>query len=198
MHSAWIRSVNDDYLVSSVVIVNVVPVWLLPSSMKELMSKDLLSVKKPGSFGWGNATPSLLNIRSTDGIAGLSFSSFWTHKRPTSMHLSTSNSKYESSKQRSINSKPLSLFHSSQACPRRLWSWSGWWNLCSFCHLLFLTKSHRNWRHRIHWKLAIYCILRRQITICANYSFGFSFSLIVSKNSCYAKVGYYGVHLIVK
>lgn len=156
MHNAWIWSMNDDYLATSVVIVNVVPVWLLPSSMKESMSKDLLSVKKPGSFGWGKATPSLLNIRSTDGIAGLSFGSFWTHKRPTWMHLSTSNSTYESSKQGSISSKPLSLFHSSQAWKScklyafQSYTWKTYWRFRISRHKLthkhkILTCPRRMW-----------------------------------------------------
>lgn len=110
----WIH-IYVGYLATTVVMVIELPDWLLPSSTKVPMSSELLSVKKPGSFGWGNGAPSLPNMNTTDDIAGLSTGSFWTHNRATWMHLCTSNSTYEYSKHWSISSEHLLLFHSNHA-----------------------------------------------------------------------------------
>ena len=53
------------------------------------------SVKNPGSFGWGSVTPSLPNMETTDDIVGLSSGAFCTHKRPTCMHLNSTDETHE-------------------------------------------------------------------------------------------------------
>lgn len=72
---------------------------------------ELLSVKNPGSFGFGRKAPSVPNIETTDGIVGLSDANFCTHNNPTCMHLFTWGS---------MNVLLLSFKHSSISS--RIWS----------------------------------------------------------------------------
>lgn len=56
----------------------------------ESVSMGFLPRQNPGVLGWGMVAVSLLNIKTTDAIVGLSSAFSWTHKRPTCMHLRTS------------------------------------------------------------------------------------------------------------
>ena len=125
---------------------------------------ELLSMKKPGCFGSGRITSAFVNIESTQDIAGLSSGNFWTHSKPTWIHLTTWDMESESSKQVNNSSKALPSFHSNHAwnnfnpdthiihwerererererdnfpltCPKRLWRWSGWKNFLFFLPL---------------------------------------------------------------
>lgn len=50
----------------------------------------LLLTQKPGRLGWSISVVSLVSIRTTDDITGLSSAHSCTHKRPICMHLKTS------------------------------------------------------------------------------------------------------------
>ena len=103
------------YLASIIVIVTALSVWHPSTIFDTPASLELLSMKKPGCLGWGSGTPSLPSMETTDDIAGLSCGSFWTHNRPTWMHLRNWGLTYDSFKHGSSNSKALFSFHSSQA-----------------------------------------------------------------------------------
>lgn len=93
--------------------------WLSVTHLSSVDSFDWLveslSMKKPGCFGWGNSTPSLLNQKTADAIVGLSSGSFCTHNKLTWIHLNTCDSTYESFKHSSISSNALPSFNSNHA-----------------------------------------------------------------------------------
>lgn len=107
-----------------------------------------LSVKKPGCLGWGNATPSLANRKTTDDISGLSSGNFWTHNKPTWIHLRTWDSTKESSKHVSISSRALPSFHSNHA-----------WKYCSN-HAYILKRVSSVWRRKQHSFFLLTCPIR--------------------------------------
>lgn len=107
------------YLPSSIVTVT----WFTVQDWSCLLEEEsvssgflFLSRQKPGFLGWGIVAVSLLNIRTTDDIVGLSSARSWTHKSPTCMHLNTSEGEYESPTEGSIISDPFPSVHSFQAC----------------------------------------------------------------------------------
>lgn len=68
-----------------------------------------------GFFGIGIVVVSLTNIKTIDCMCGLSDGTSCTHNNPMWMHLNTSACMYESPRAKSINSTPLSSFHSFHA-----------------------------------------------------------------------------------
>ena len=100
------------YLASGKVIVSVLDSSFLDNAPA---LPELLSMKKPGCLGWGRIASSFVNIDSTQEIIGLSSTNFWTHSKPTWIHLSTWDLKRESSKHVYDSSKALSSFHSNHA-----------------------------------------------------------------------------------
>lgn len=76
----------------------------------ELVSPGLLPKTKPGCLGSGINAASLLNIKTTEDIAGLSSARSWTHMRPMCMHLSTSDCEHDSENDESISSNALPSF----------------------------------------------------------------------------------------
>ena len=98
-----------------------------------LLLFELISMKKPGSFGFGNLTPSFDNIKTTEFIVGRSSEYFWTHNKPTWMHLNTWGSTEKSSKHESINSFARSSFHSNHACI---------YNSCTHIYISILLKKN--------------------------------------------------------
>ena len=82
---------------------------------EESVSPGLLPRTKPGYLGSGIDAVSLLNIKTTEDIVGLSSARSCTHIRPTFMHLSTSDTEYESANDESISSSVFPSLHSLQA-----------------------------------------------------------------------------------
>lgn len=81
----------------------------------ESVSIGMLPRQNPGFLGCAIVAVSLLNIKTTEDIVGLSSALSCTHNSPTCMHLRTSDGKYELSIiDESINSKAFSSFHSFQ------------------------------------------------------------------------------------
>lgn len=122
--SAWLKEcpnrktvVNGGkkiYLPSSTVTLKAFPVKDL-SLLDDVSVLKPLSVKKPGSLGWGSTTSSFANMKTTEDISGLFSGNFWAHSKPTWMHLRTWDSMKDCSKYLSISSRALPSFHSSQA-----------------------------------------------------------------------------------
>lgn len=81
----------------------------------ESVSTSFLPRQNPGFFGNGNVAVSLLNIKTTDDITGLSSACSWTHKRPTWMHLNTSYGAHDSLTDESISPNPFPSLHSLHA-----------------------------------------------------------------------------------
>lgn len=82
---------------------------------KDSVSPGDLLRQNPGFFGWGIDAVSLLSINTTEDIDGRSSARSWTHKRPTCIHLNTSEAEYDSPADGSTISSPVPFFHSSQA-----------------------------------------------------------------------------------
>ena len=82
----------------------------------ESISKGLLPRQYPGVLGWGIVAVSLLNINTAEDIVGLSSARSWTHKRPTCMHLKTSQGLYELPTDESSTSSPFPSFHFLHTC----------------------------------------------------------------------------------
>ena len=82
----------------------------------ESVSKGLLPRQYPGVLGWGIVAVSLLNINTAEDIVGLSSAFSWTHKRPTCMHLKTSQGLYELPTDLSNTSNPFPSFHCLHTC----------------------------------------------------------------------------------
>jgi hypothetical protein len=95
---------------------------------EELASINFLSVKKPGSVGWGNV-PSPLNIRTTVDMLGLSSGECCTHNRPTWIDLITSVRSLVSTIKLSISSKGLPSLNSFHA-------WKSQDTFCYYMHSL--------------------------------------------------------------
>ena len=102
-----------NYLPSTTVTVT----WFIVSCLteEESVSLGLLPRTKPGCLGCGIDAVSLLNIKTTEEIVGLSSARSWTHIRPTCMHLSTSDTEYESANDESISSSAFLSLHSLHA-----------------------------------------------------------------------------------
>ena len=75
----------------------------------------VLSMKKPGYLGWGRIASSFINIEYTQDIIGLSSRNFWTHSKPTWIHLKIWDLECESSKHVYDSSNALPSFHSDHA-----------------------------------------------------------------------------------
>lgn len=82
----------------------------------ESVSTGRLPRQYPGCLGCGIDTKSLLNIKTTVDMLGLSSVCSWTHNRPTCMHLITSPAEYDSPAAESISSNPLPSLYNFQAC----------------------------------------------------------------------------------
>lgn len=83
---------------------------------EESVSKGFLPRQYPGVLGCGIVEVSLLNIKTTDAIVGLSSARSWTHRRPTCMHLRTSLDENELPTNVSNKSSPFPSFHILHAC----------------------------------------------------------------------------------
>lgn len=83
---------------------------------EESVSKGLLPRQYPGVLGCGIVAVSLLNISTAEDIVGLSSARSWTHKRPTCMHLKTSQGLYELPTDESSTSTPFPSFHFLHTC----------------------------------------------------------------------------------
>lgn len=88
---------------------------------EESVSIGLLPRQNPGFFGCAIVAVSLLNIKTTEDIVGLSSALSCTHNNPTCMHLRTSDDKYELSiMDESISSKAFPSFHSFQLYKKQI------------------------------------------------------------------------------
>ena len=73
-------------------------------------------IKNAGCFGGTSWRVSFESIETTSNMVGLSIALSCTHKRPTWMHLNTSNGGHDSfSMVESTSSKPLPSFHTCHA-----------------------------------------------------------------------------------
>jgi hypothetical protein len=112
-----IKAIPDlNYLGFNIVIVT----WFTVEASSCLLEDDSVSGfnprQKPGFLGCGSDAVSLLSIKTTEDIVGLSSARSWTHKSPTCMHLNTSDSENESPTDESIMSNARPSFHNCQAC----------------------------------------------------------------------------------
>ena len=82
---------------------------------EQSLSMGVLPMQKPGLLGCVSATPSLLSIRTTSVIVGLSSLPSCTHKRPICIHRNTLDIGYEHFTALSSSSKHLSSSHNLHA-----------------------------------------------------------------------------------
>lgn len=79
------------------------------------MALELLETNAGSLSGGNGAVGSLLNMRTTSVIVGLSVGIVWTHKSPTSMHLTTLRGSHDSFIAGSTNSRARPSFQFSHA-----------------------------------------------------------------------------------
>lgn len=79
---------------------------------EESFSAGFLPRQNPGFLGCGIVAFSLLSIKTTEDIVGLSSARSCTHNSPTCMHLRTSDGEYELPMDESISSNAFPSFHS--------------------------------------------------------------------------------------
>lgn len=115
----YITVLMCDYLASSAVTVT----WFTVHDSSCLLEDESVSTgflprQNPGFLGCCRVALSLLSIKTTDDMLGLSSACSWTHSRPTCMHLNASEAEYESPTTGSTSSNPFPSFHSFHACNR--------------------------------------------------------------------------------
>lgn len=87
--------------------------------VEESVSTGFLPRQNPGFMGCCIVAVSLLSIKTTEDIVGLSSARSCTHNNPTCMHLRTSDGEYDLSMEESISSNAFPSFHSFHAYKKK-------------------------------------------------------------------------------
>ena len=111
------------YLASITEIVTLFKEQFSDSIIESFCSPAIVLIKNAGCFGGESWRVSFESIETTSSMVGLSVAWSCTHKRPTWIHLNTSDIGHDSSSiARSISSRPLPSFHNCHAWYKQLYT----------------------------------------------------------------------------
>lgn len=115
-HMVDLYNTECDYLASSVVTVTRFTVKDSSCLLEdESVSTGFLPRQNPGFLGCCIVALSLLSIKTTEDMLGLSSACSCTHSRPTCIHLNASEAEHVSTNDESTSSNPFPSFHSFHA-----------------------------------------------------------------------------------